>query len=77
MDECRQHAFVLGRRLLRRQLLFEQKPLRLFLINGGYHSLQYTLIGLILGLWHQCSDAAAGGDSGRIVITLASLLATA
>lgn len=32
--------------------LFEQKPLRLFLINGGYHTLQYTLIGLVLGLWH-------------------------
>jgi hypothetical protein len=32
--------------------LFEQRGLRLFLINGGYHTLQYTLIGLILGLWH-------------------------
>ena len=32
--------------------LFEQRPLRLFLINGGYHTLQYTLIGLVLGLWH-------------------------
>ena len=32
--------------------LFEQRSLRLFLINGGYHTLQYTLIGLILGLWH-------------------------
>ena len=32
--------------------LFEQKSLRLFLINGGYHTLQYTLIGLVLGLWH-------------------------
>src|SRR5262245_26087683 len=32
--------------------LFEQRPLRLFFINGGYHTLQYTLIGLILGLWH-------------------------
>jgi hypothetical protein len=31
---------------------FEQRPLRLFLINGGYHTLQYTLIGLVLGLWH-------------------------
>jgi hypothetical protein len=31
---------------------FEQRSLRLFLINGGYHTLQYTLIGLILGLWH-------------------------
>ena len=32
--------------------LFEQRPLRLFLINGGYHTVQYTVIGLILGLWH-------------------------
>jgi hypothetical protein len=32
--------------------LFEQRPLSLFLINGGYHTLQYTLIGLILGIWH-------------------------
>jgi hypothetical protein len=31
---------------------FEQRSVRLFLINGGYHTLQYTLIGLILGLWH-------------------------
>jgi hypothetical protein len=32
--------------------LFEQRSLRLFLINGGYHTLQYTLTGLILGTWH-------------------------
>jgi hypothetical protein len=32
--------------------LFEQRPLQLFLINGSYHTLQYTLIGLVLGLWH-------------------------
>jgi len=32
--------------------LFEQRSMKLFLINGGYHTLQYTLIGLILGLWH-------------------------
>ena len=31
--------------------LFERKSLRLFLINGGYHTLQFTLIGLILGAW--------------------------
>ena len=31
--------------------LFERRPLKLFLINGGYHTLQYTLIGLILGAW--------------------------
>ena len=29
--------------------LFERKNLPLFLINGGYHTLQFTLIGLILG----------------------------
>lgn len=32
--------------------LFEQRPLQLFFINGGYHTLQYTLIGAILGAWH-------------------------
>jgi hypothetical protein len=32
--------------------LFEQRSLRLFLINGGYHTVQYTLIGAVLGLWH-------------------------
>jgi len=31
--------------------LFEQRPLRLFLINGGYHTVQYTVIGAVLGLW--------------------------
>jgi len=31
--------------------LFEQRPLRLFLINGGYHTVQYTVIGAGLGLW--------------------------
>jgi hypothetical protein len=30
--------------------LFERRPLRLWLINGGYHLLQFTLFGLILGL---------------------------
>ncbi|MFY8275252.1 DUF1761 domain-containing protein [Pseudoalteromonas sp. SSDWG2] len=31
--------------------LFEQRPLKLFLVNGGYHTVQFTLIGFILGLW--------------------------
>lgn len=30
--------------------LFERKPLGLWFINGGYHTLQFTLYGLILGL---------------------------
>ena len=32
--------------------LFERKTFALFLINGGYHTLQFTLYGLVLGLWH-------------------------
>ena len=30
--------------------LFEHKSLRLWLINAGYHTIQFTLIGLVLGL---------------------------
>ena len=30
--------------------LFERKSVKLFLINGGYHTLQFTLIGVILSL---------------------------
>ena len=32
--------------------LFERKSLVLFAINGGYNALLFTVIGLILGLWH-------------------------
>lgn len=32
--------------------LFECRPIELLLINGGYHTLQFTLYGLVLGLWH-------------------------
>jgi hypothetical protein len=32
--------------------LFERKPMSLFLINGGYRALQFTLIGFIIGGWH-------------------------
>ena len=32
--------------------LFQREPLSLVLINAGYHTLQFTLIGLILGLWN-------------------------
>ena len=32
--------------------LFEQRSFKLWLINAGYHTLQFTIIGLILGLWH-------------------------
>ena len=30
--------------------LFERRPLQLWLVNGGYHTLQFTLFGLILGV---------------------------
>ena len=32
--------------------LFERRPLKLWLINAGYHTLQFTLFGLIIG-WLQ------------------------
>jgi len=32
--------------------LFAGRSLRLWLIDGGYHTLQFTLYGLVLGLWH-------------------------
>ncbi|PCK29690.1 DUF1761 domain-containing protein [Pseudoalteromonas piscicida] len=28
--------------------IFEQRPLKLFLVNGGYHVLQFTLIAFVL-----------------------------
>ena len=31
--------------------LFERRPLKLWLINGGYHTLQFTLFGVILGVF--------------------------
>lgn len=31
---------------------FAQRSLVLWLIDGGYHTLQFVLYGLILGLWH-------------------------
>jgi hypothetical protein len=31
--------------------LFERKPLRLYLINAGYHAVTFTLMGGILGVW--------------------------
>jgi len=31
--------------------LFERKSFKLFAINAGYHTLQFTIIGLILALW--------------------------
>lgn len=32
--------------------LFANRSLKLWLIDGGYHTLQFTLYGLVLGLWH-------------------------
>ena len=31
---------------------FANRSLKLWLIDGGYHTLQFTLYGLILGAWH-------------------------
>ena len=32
--------------------LFEQRPMRLWLINAGYQTLFFTVMGAILGAWH-------------------------
>ncbi len=32
--------------------LFEQRSLKLFLVNAGYHTVSFTLIGAIVGGWH-------------------------
>ena len=32
--------------------LFARRSLKLWLIDAGYHTLQFALYGLILGLWH-------------------------
>ena len=31
--------------------LFAQRSLKLFLLDGGYHALQFALYGLVLGSW--------------------------
>jgi len=31
---------------------FAQRPFSLWLIDGGYHTAQFLLFGLVLGLWH-------------------------
>lgn len=31
---------------------FAQNSLKMFLVDAGYHTLQFALFGLILGLWH-------------------------
>ncbi len=31
---------------------FAQRSFKLWLIDGGYHAVQFLLFGLVLGLWH-------------------------
>ena len=38
--------------------LFERRSLKLFLINGGYHTVQFTIFGLVLALL-PCKDCAS------------------
>jgi hypothetical protein len=32
--------------------LFESRPLKLWLINAGYQTVVFTVMGVILGAWH-------------------------
>jgi hypothetical protein len=31
---------------------FAQRTFKLWLVDGGYHTVQFLLFGLVLGLWH-------------------------
>jgi hypothetical protein len=31
---------------------FANRSFKLWLIDGGYHTVQFVLFGLVLGLWH-------------------------
>ena len=31
--------------------LFEQRPLKLWLVNSGYQVVTYTVMGAVLGVW--------------------------
>ena len=50
------HGFVCGAGIAATSFAinyqFSNKPVSLLLIDGGYHTVQFTLYGLILGLWN-------------------------
>ncbi len=52
---CLHHGFVCGLGIAATSFginyQFANKPMVLLLIDGGYHVVQFTLYGLILGLW--------------------------
>jgi hypothetical protein len=52
---CIHHGFVCGLGIAATSFginyQFANKPTTLLLIDGGYHVVQFTLYGLILGLW--------------------------
>jgi uncharacterized protein DUF1761 len=41
--------FVAGSFLI--NYMFEQRPMKLWLVNGGFHTVQFTVMGAILGAW--------------------------
>jgi hypothetical protein len=41
--------FIAGSFLI--NYMFEQKTMKLWLVNGGFHTVQFTIMGAILGLW--------------------------
>lgn len=50
------HGFLIGLAFVATSFAinyaFAGRSLKLWLIDGGYHTLQFTLYGLVLGLWH-------------------------
>ena len=50
------HGFMIGLAFVAMSFAinyaFAGRSLKLWMIDGGYHTLQFTLYGVILGLWH-------------------------
>ena len=44
---------------------FAQRSFKLWLIDGGYHGVQFVLFGLILGLWHDALRVKVSAPSGN------------
>ncbi len=56
--------------------LFERKPLRLFLIDAGYHLVHFAVMGAILGAWTSggaTDRPALAVSAGRVLVTETTL----
>ena len=56
LETALQHGFLAGFGIAATSFginyQFAQRSFKLWLIDGGYHTVQFLLFGLVLGLWH-------------------------